>query len=324
MNSAKGRAVLLGLSGQTGGYEFEMTANRSVTAIYTAITDDLRNQYRLGLACDGENCKPGYHSLMLGTRTAGQTVQSRQGFFAGDQKFNLSTDVLPAWVAKNISGESAAPAEPGLVAARRLALGQREQPVSFVADESLECDGLGKGGTAICKGTAKVHFDWATRMVTRQAKLSAGTTLQMTGVTNFGEFGVEVSNIFRSLTLQQFQPAERGAPMPFGLREFDFMADSSSSAWQVWDGARWLTIPYVGAIWIDPADGSIVRLQRTSTRLPATMPVGLIQSEIEFSSATVGSESVLMLPARTRERICERGEDACLEISSVVNSYSPP
>jgi len=81
---------------------------------------------------------------------------------------------------------------------------------------------------------------------------------------------------------------------------------------------------YDGVIWMDPADGSIRRLRRTSTGLPAEMPVSLIQSDIEFSPATVGTEKISMLPVRIMERICEHSEEACTEISSVVQGYSAP
>jgi VWFA-related protein len=85
LNLATGRTVLGKISAQTGGDEFEATPARPVNFIYQAITDELRNQYRAGLSCGAENCRPGYHALLLTTRTSGQTVQSRQGFYSGGE-----------------------------------------------------------------------------------------------------------------------------------------------------------------------------------------------------------------------------------------------
>jgi len=110
LNLATGRAVLGKISARTGGNEFEATPDRPVSLIYEAITDELRNQYRIGLSCGADGCKPGYHSLLLTTRTSGETVQSRQGFYSGGE-----------WEAL-------------LAAARSQAMKQHDSPVSFVAE----------------------------------------------------------------------------------------------------------------------------------------------------------------------------------------------
>jgi VWFA-related protein len=84
MNLTKGRAALLKIAMQTGASSFEATLSRSVKAIYEAMTEELRNQYRIGLACTEEACGPGYHSLSPVTLNNRYKVNVRQGFFAGE------------------------------------------------------------------------------------------------------------------------------------------------------------------------------------------------------------------------------------------------
>jgi VWFA-related protein len=77
-----GKKVLEQLSKETGGRFFEVTKKQPIDEIYTAINQELRNQYGLGYVPDKADAAAGYHKLHVGVKQKDATVQTREGYYA--------------------------------------------------------------------------------------------------------------------------------------------------------------------------------------------------------------------------------------------------
>ena len=60
---------------------FEITKKLTIDQIYSAIDEELRNQYSLGYALE-KDTDSGYHKLQLTTKNKDLAVQTRDGFYA--------------------------------------------------------------------------------------------------------------------------------------------------------------------------------------------------------------------------------------------------
>ena len=79
-----GKKVLQRISRETGGRFFEVSKKETVDQIYKQIEEELRNQYNLGFTPDKANSTPGYHKITLTTTNKDYTVQTREGYYAGE------------------------------------------------------------------------------------------------------------------------------------------------------------------------------------------------------------------------------------------------
>jgi VWFA-related protein len=79
-----GKKVLQEMCKQTGGRLFEVSKKETVEKIYAEIEEELRNQYSLGYTPD-KNTGEGYHKIQLTTNNKDLMVQTRDGYYTGQQ-----------------------------------------------------------------------------------------------------------------------------------------------------------------------------------------------------------------------------------------------
>jgi len=77
-----GKKVLEQLSKETGGRFFEVSKKQPIDEIYTAINQELRNQYALGYVPDKADATAGYHKLHVAVKQKDAAVQTREGYYA--------------------------------------------------------------------------------------------------------------------------------------------------------------------------------------------------------------------------------------------------
>jgi VWFA-related protein len=76
-----GKQVLQRLSRETGGSFFEASDKHPISAIYTQLEEELRNQYSVGYTPDSET-GPGYRKIHLAAKQPGLLVETRDGYYA--------------------------------------------------------------------------------------------------------------------------------------------------------------------------------------------------------------------------------------------------
>jgi VWFA-related protein len=78
-----GKKILQQIARETGGRFFEVTKKETIDDIYSAIDEELRNQYSLGYTPPKADASYGYHKLQLTTKNKDLVVQTREGFYIG-------------------------------------------------------------------------------------------------------------------------------------------------------------------------------------------------------------------------------------------------
>lgn len=82
MNAPDGKRVLEQISRETGGRFFEVSKKLPIEKVYSAIEEDLRNQYSLGYSPSrAEEDGQGYHRIHLLTKRKELVVQTREGYY---------------------------------------------------------------------------------------------------------------------------------------------------------------------------------------------------------------------------------------------------
>jgi VWFA-related protein len=77
--SANGKKVLERISRETGGAFFEVSGSKPISAIYTELEEELRNQYSIGYTPSSTG--PGYRKVHLATNRSGLLVETRDGYY---------------------------------------------------------------------------------------------------------------------------------------------------------------------------------------------------------------------------------------------------
>jgi len=81
MNAPDGRKVLDRISRETGARFFEVSKKQTISNVFAAIEEDLRNQYNLGYTPDRADTDRQYRHIHLATKQKGLTVQTREGYY---------------------------------------------------------------------------------------------------------------------------------------------------------------------------------------------------------------------------------------------------
>jgi len=76
-----GKKILERISKETGGRLFDASKKQTVDDIYSAIAEQLRDQYILGYSPQKDQVGPGYHKIQVATKNKDFTVQARDGYY---------------------------------------------------------------------------------------------------------------------------------------------------------------------------------------------------------------------------------------------------
>jgi VWFA-related protein len=85
VNRPSGKKILQQIAQETGGRYFEAKKKDSVDDIYAQIAEELRTQFMLGYTPPKDQSS-GYHSIHLATKSKDLTVQTRAGYYSGQDK----------------------------------------------------------------------------------------------------------------------------------------------------------------------------------------------------------------------------------------------
>ena len=84
-NRPNGKKVLQEIAQQTGGRYFQVSKKETVDDIYASIAEELRTQFMLGYTPPKDQ-STGYHSIHLTTKNKDLMVQTREGYYSGQEK----------------------------------------------------------------------------------------------------------------------------------------------------------------------------------------------------------------------------------------------
>jgi VWFA-related protein len=79
--SATGKKAMQRISRETGGAFFEVSETNPISAIYTQLEEELRNQYSIAYTSDRTDPAPGYRKIHLAAKQSGLSLETRDGYY---------------------------------------------------------------------------------------------------------------------------------------------------------------------------------------------------------------------------------------------------
>lgn len=130
-----------------------------------------------------------------------------------------------------------------------------------------------------------------------------------TGTWSTGEFGSILGDIFSPATRARFALARNSEAAGVKAKVFDFSVQQPNSHWKVILG-RTIYPAYSGAVWIDPATATVLRIEKKGREIPATFGLDHFESAVDYDWVRIGSQKYL-LPVKSENIACFRGTSDC-------------
>ena len=150
----------------------------------------------------------------------------------------------------------------------------------------------------------------AFRNIRRNGKPLKQATPEDTGQWSYGDFGAVLADLFQPRTRVKFKPRGNESTAS-GLKAavYDFRVPRDNSHWTI--HCSYAVQPaYSGSVWIEPATGRVLRIEKSTHALPADYPVDKVESTVDYDFVTIGGKKYLM-PVRSAMLSCGTGGYEC-------------
>lgn len=135
--------------------------------------------------------------------------------------------------------------------------------------------------------------------------------MELGGSRSTGEFASTLLDLFASNTHAQFRS---GGVSPISgvddAQVYDFRVQSENSHWMVQAESQTIHPAYQGAVWVDPANARVLRIEIQASNIPSDFPMDRVESAVDYSKVTIAGTSFL-LPVHAETLGCERGSPDC-------------
>ena len=133
---------------------------------------------------------------------------------------------------------------------------------------------------------------------------------KLAGATSSGEFGTMLLNLFAPWTAAEFHQRRTGSIGGIEARVYNFEVDRAHSNWHVQVASQSMRPAYRGAVWIEPENGRVLRLEMQARGLPHEFPEDTVESAVDYENVMIGGVKFL-LPVHAETLACERGTSNC-------------
>ena len=134
---------------------------------------------------------------------------------------------------------------------------------------------------------------------------------QLDGAWSTGEFGTMLIDLLSPATAAEFHA--RGSDRTSGIvtRLYDYSVKRENSHWQITMGSQTYRPPYKGSIWVDPANGRVMRIEMQAFGFPGDFPTDHVESAMDYQYTRLGDAKQYLLPVHAETLSCQRGSDFC-------------
>jgi hypothetical protein len=131
------------------------------------------------------------------------------------------------------------------------------------------------------------------------------------GAWSTGEFGTVLIDLFSPATATDFRL--RGASRIAGIdaRQYTFEVARENSHWNVQMGSQSYRPAYSGAVWIDPANNRVLRIEMSGKGFPDEFPTDHVESATDYQYVRLGGTQQYLLPVHAEMLSCQRGTNDC-------------
>jgi len=134
-----------------------------------------------------------------------------------------------------------------------------------------------------------------------------------------GEFGSLLAALFHPQTNARFKFRRDSTADGVPAKVYDFVVSKAESHWEIKTGYS-VRPSYSGAVWLDPGSGHVLRIEMSTTSLPANYPVDKVETVVDYAWVTIGDRKFLM-PSRSENLTCDAGTFDCQKNEIEFRNY---
>lgn len=146
---------------------------------------------------------------------------------------------------------------------------------------------------------------------TRNGKKVDWKSLKDSGTFSEGEYGTMLYDIFQPGSAATFTLRGRDTFGGVPTEVYDYVIQQENSHWTLNFDKQSIRPKYKGAIWIDPKEMMVRRVEMEGVSLPSTYPVSAVEAVLEYGPVRIGDKTYL-LPTSSQNLACFRFQPGCV------------
>ena len=157
------------------------------------------------------------------------------------------------------------------------------------------------------------------RNVRRNGKPLKKGSPEDTGQWSTGEFGSVLAALFHPESSAKFKFRSDSTAAGSAAKVYDYVVPKATSHWEIRMGFP-IKPSYSGAVWIDPENGRVLRVEMGTKSLPSNYPVDKVEEIIDYDWVKIG-ETKFLMPMKSVNLACQAGTFDCTKNEIEFRNY---
>lgn len=145
----------------------------------------------------------------------------------------------------------------------------------------------------------------------RNGKKTDWKALKESGAFSEGEYGTIMLDVLHPATNADFRLRGRDSLHGVSTEVYDFVVQQSNSHWTLTFDTQTIKPKYKGAIWIDPKELMVRRIEMEGISMPSTYPVSAVETVLEYGPIRIDGK-MYTLPSSSQNLACFRFQPGCV------------
>lgn len=189
------------------------------------------------------------------------------------------------------------------------------------------CEQTTRGNDTVLKAQVtfehgREHYSDITIDGTPFKKNSAAIVAKMK-VFSSGELGTDLVNLFKAPVDAEFHFRKQAKlhNLPASVYSFD-IPSAKNTFWAIRDGQGIILRPeYKGELWVEPANGRLLRLQFKPVHLPQHFGISSARKTIDYNEVTIIGAGVFLLPSTSETTACAPDSNSMICTNNVLTFH---
>lgn len=144
--------------------------------------------------------------------------------------------------------------------------------------------------------------------------------VQQSGTYSTGEYGTILRDVLHPSSDARFTYRKKDTVAGVETEIWDLVVEQANSHWRLTFGGSTIKPKYRGAIWIDPKEFMVMRIEMDALNLPVSYPIDHAEMIIEYGPKKIG-DKFYTLPSYTANLACHRGSATCVKNETEFRNY---
>ena len=146
------------------------------------------------------------------------------------------------------------------------------------------------------------------------------TDIQESGTWSTGEYATILKDVLHPTTDAKFTFRKKDTIAGIETEVYDLLVEKANSHWTLNFAGQILKPKYRGAIWVDPKEFMVMRIEMDALNIPATYPIDHSEVIVEYGPKKIG-DKFYILPSYTANLACHRGSSTCVKNETEFRNY---